>query len=173
MNIDKNEYGTYYEKYVKLSNGTPLQDLLNLNMREMRDLFEGLSEEDSLYRYGESKWSLKQVFGHLIDTERIFNYRALSVARGEPKMIPGYDHHIYVQNADFDSHSLNSLKEQYESTRNFTISLFSSFSDEDLLSRGIINGHAFTVRAVGYVIAGHELHHLNIISERYLPGLTA
>ena len=171
MKIDKSEYGDYYERYIKLSNGTPLTDLFASNFREMRDFLDGLTEEDSQYRYEENKWSLKQVFGHLMDTERIFNYRALCLARGEQEALPGYDHDAYVQNADFNRYLLNNLKEQYESTRNFTLSLFSGFSDEELLRRGTINGHSFTVRATGYVIAGHELHHLNVINERYLPGL--
>lgn len=172
MNIEKNEYGEFYERYVKLSNNTPLDDLLKSNAKEMNDLFEGLSEEDSLYKYEEGKWTLKQVLGHLIDTERIFNYRALCVARREPNALPGFDQDIYVNNADFNAMPVSKLKEQYNATRQHTIALFSHFSDEELLRRGTISGHSFTVRAAGYVIAGHELHHLNILNERYLPGLT-
>ncbi|MDX1641179.1 MAG: DinB family protein [Balneolaceae bacterium] len=172
MNIEKNEYGEFYERYVKLSNHTPLDDLFKSNAREMKDLMNGLSEEDALYRYEEDKWTLKQVFGHMIDTERIFNYRALCVARGEPNPLPGFDQEIYVNGADFNAVPLPDLREQYNTTRQATISLYSSFTDEELLRRGTISGHSFTVRATGYVIAGHELHHLNIINERYLPGLT-
>lgn len=171
MKIEKNEYGEFYERYVKLSNNTPLDDLLKSNAREMVDLFDGLSEKDSLYRYEEGKWTLKQVFGHMIDTERIFGYRALCVARGEPNALPGFDQDIYVNNADFNATPLSKLRAQYESTRDFTLTLFSSFNDDELVRRGTISGHSFTVRATGYVIAGHELHHLNIINERYLPGL--
>lgn len=172
MNIEKNEYGEFYERYIKLSNNTPLDDLLKSNAKEVNDLFDGLSEEDALYKYEEDKWTLKQVLGHMIDTERIFNYRALCVARGEPNALSDFDQDVYVNNADFNTTPASKLREQYNATRQHTIALFSHFSDEELLRRGIISGHSFTVRATGYVITGHELHHLNIINERYIPGLT-
>lgn len=172
MKIEKNEYGEFYERYVKLSNNAPLEDLLKSNAKEINDFFSGLSEEDSLYKYKDDKWTLKQVLGHMIDTERIFNYRALCVARGEPNKLLGFDQDVYVNNADFNAIPLSKLREQYNATRQYTITLFSHFSDEELLRRGTISGHSFTVRATGYVIAGHELHHLNIINEHYLPGLT-
>lgn len=171
MNIEKNEYGDFYERYVKLSNNTPLDDLFKANAKEMNDLFEGLTEENSLYRYADDKWTFKQIFGHLIDTERIFSYRALCVARGEPNPLPGFDQDVYVTNADFNALPLSALREQYQATRQSTIALFSNFKDEELLRRGTISGFSFTVRATGYVIAGHELHHFNILNEKYFPGL--
>lgn len=171
MKIEKYEYGEFYDRYIKRSNNTPLLDLFYTNAKDAGDLLNGLTEEHSLYRYEEDKWSLKQVFGHLIDTERIFNYRALCLAREEPKSIPGFDQDLYVMNADFDLQPLESLKEQYTATRESTIALFSSFSEDELLRRGTISGTSFTVRATGYVIAGHEMHHLDIIQERYIPGL--
>lgn len=172
MNIGKKEYGEFYERYVKHSNNVPLEDQLRSNAQEMKNLFLGLSEEDAMYRYEEGKWTLKQVFGHLTDTERIFNYRALCVARGEPKPLPGFDQDLYMKQTNFNEQSLDQLQEQYEATRQSTIALYSNFSDEELLRRGTISGSSFTVRATGYVIAGHELHHLNIINERYLPGIS-
>jgi uncharacterized damage-inducible protein DinB len=172
MNIDPSEYGDFYERYVKLSNNVPLIDQLLSNTEEMKNLFLGLSDKDALYRYVDGKWTLKQVFGHIMDTERIFNYRALCVARGEPKPLPGFDQDLYMKQTKFNDQSLDQLQDQYEATRQSTIALFSSFSDEELLRRGTISDYLFTVRATGYVIAGHELHHLNIINERYLPGIS-
>lgn len=172
MKIKKDEYGDYYDRYVKLSNNVPLIELLRANSKEMNIIFKGLTDENSLYRYDENKWTLKEVFGHLTDTERIFNYRALSLARGEPKELPGFDQDLYVKNAKFATRPFTRLQEEYKSTRKSTIALFSAFTDDELTRRGTINGATFTVRAAGYVIAGHELHHLNIINERYLPGLT-
>lgn len=172
MNIEKNEYGEFYERYVKLSNNVPLEDQLRSNAEEMKQLFLGLSDEDAMYRYEDGKWTLKQVFGHLTDTERIFNYRALCVARGEPKPLPGFDQDLYMKKTNFNDQPLEKLQEQYEATRQSTIALYSNFSDEELLRRGTISGSSFTVRGTGYVIAGHELHHLNIINERYLPGVS-
>ena len=172
MNIDPSEYGDFYERYVKLSNNVPLIDQLLSNAEEMKNLFLGLSDKDALYRYEDGKWTLKQVFGHIMDTERIFNYRALSIARGELKPLPGFDQDLYMKQTKFNDQSLDQLQNQYEATRQSTIALFSSFSDEELLRRGTISDYLFTVRATGYVIAGHELHHLNIINERYLPGIS-
>ncbi len=171
MKIEKNEYGEFYERYVKLSNNVSLLDQLRSNTQEIKTLFLGLSEEDAMYCYEEGKWSLKQVFGHLMDTERIFNYRALCVARGEPKPLPGFDQDLYMKQTNFNGQSLDQLQEQYEATRQATLALYSNFTDEELLRRGTISGASFTVRATGYVIAGHELHHLNIINEKYLPGM--
>lgn len=172
MNIESNEYGDFYERYVKLSNNVPLTDQLLSSAEEIKNLFMGLSDDDAMYRYEEDKWTLKQVFGHLTDTERIFNYRGLCIARGESKPLAGFDQNLYVKSANFNEQSLHQLQAEYEATRQSTIALFSGFSDSELLRRGIISDDSFTVRAAGYVIAGHELHHLNIINERYLPEVS-
>jgi uncharacterized damage-inducible protein DinB len=171
MKIERNEYGEFYARYIELCNNVPLEDQLRSNAQEMKNLFQGLSDGDAMYRYEEGKWTLKQVFGHIIDTERIFNYRGLCLARGEPKPLPGFDQDIYMIKTNFNERSLDQLQVQYEVTRQATIALYSNFTDEELLRRGTISGSTFTVRATGYVIAGHELHHLNIINEKYLPGI--
>ena len=172
MYIKRDEYGGYYDRYIRLSNNASLEDQLRSNAREITDLMDGLSDEDALYRYEENKWTLKEMFGHLIDTERIFQYRALAVARGDSRALPGYDHNQYVENANFNSLSVRDLKKQYTDTRNASLSLFLNFTPEEMKKRGIVNNEMFTVRAVGYVIVGHELHHLNTIQEKYLPGFT-
>lgn len=165
--IQKDEYGEYYGRYVQHSNGSDLLQLLIDNSTRMMKVFDNLDDQKALFRYEAGKWSIKEVLGHLIDTERIFNYRALTLARGEENSLPGYDHDCYMKVADFDRYSLNDLKNQYSVTREFTISLFGSFSDEELMSKGVVNGSPFTVRALGYVIAGHEKHHRAILTERY------
>ncbi|MDR9364571.1 MAG: DinB family protein [Balneolaceae bacterium] len=171
MKIEHNEYGEFYARYIKLSNNVPLEDQLRSNAQEMKNLFQGLSDGDAMYRYGEGKWTLKQVFGHIIDTERIFNYRALCLARGESKPLQGFDQDLYMKETNFNEQSLDQLQEQYDATRQATLALFSNFTEEELLRRGTISEFSFTVRATGYVIAGHEIHHLNIINEKYLPGI--
>ena len=171
MFIDSKEYGSFYGRYINLTNGIPLQDLWKGGLNGVLMLMNNLTDEESLVRYEPEKWSLKEVFGHMLDTERIFCYRALAVARGEEEII-GYDHNIYLNNADFDRASLRSLKEQYIISRKYTESLFGSFSDKDLLKTGIVNSSTLSVRAMAYVIAGHEQHHLHIIAEKYLPIIT-
>jgi uncharacterized damage-inducible protein DinB len=165
--INSDEYGEYFGRYVKYSNGSDLLELFSDNRYEMMDLIKNLNDQKALYRYEEGKWSVKEVLGHVIDTERIFNYRALTLARREKNPIPGYNHDQYMKVADFDRFTLSDLQNQYSVTRDQTISLFGSFNDEELLSKGVVNNSLFSVRALGYVIAGHEMHHRSVLKERY------
>ncbi len=170
--IPKDEYGDYYSGYIALCNNIPLVELLTVNAITMDEICTKLNDKDSLYRYNEGKWSVKEVIGHITDTERIFGYRALSIARGEAQPLPGYDHNSYVRTARFNIQPLRQLVEQYHAVRQSTIVLFSSFTEGDLMKKGEINSHLFSVRAMGYVIAGHELHHTNILRDKYLPSVT-
>jgi len=171
MQIDKSEYGSYYGRYIELVNGIPLESLWASGMNDVITLMDSLTDEEALIRYEDDKWSLKEVIGHMLDTERIFCYRALAMARGEED-IKGYDHNVYLENADFDRFSLSSLKKQYHITREYSKSLFESFNREELQRTGTVNNSTFSVRAMAYVTAGHEQHHLHIIAEKYLPVIT-
>ncbi len=166
--LQTDEYGDYYAKYIRKIEYSDLVKQLKENQKSVLNILNQLDEKKALYRYEPEKWSVKEVFGHMIDTERIFNYRALALARGEKSSLPGYDHNEYVKEADFDRFSIDNLKYQYEITRASTLSLFQSFDRKVLLKRGVVNGSKFTVRGLGFVIAGHELHHLGILNERYL-----
>lgn len=170
MQVDRSEYGSYYSRYINLINGIPLQDLWESGLNDVLMLMNNLTDEEALTRYQQDKWSIKEVFGHMMDTERIFCYRALALARGE-EIIKGYDHGLYVQNAGFDQTSLGNLKEQYKITREYSKSLFGSFHEEDFAKTGNVNSTIFSVRAMAYVITGHEQHHLHIIAEKYLPAV--
>lgn len=165
--INKDEYGEYYDRYVQHSNGSDLLKLFSENRAEMIEIFKNLNDKKALYRYEPNKWSIKELLGHLIDTERIFNYRALALARGERNSLSGYDHDQYMKNVNFNRFSVKDLQRQYSVTRDYTIELFGSFDDDVLQSKGVVNGTPFTVRALGYVIAGHEIHHRSILQERY------
>ncbi|MCC5907720.1 MAG: DinB family protein [Balneolaceae bacterium] len=171
MTIEKSEYGSFYEGYIRYSNGKDLFDLLKTNENEMLLLMGTLTEDQAEYSYSDGKWSVKDVIGHITDTERIFCYRTLALARGERNPLPGYDHDAYVKTAEFKRYSVNVLKEHYQATRTATLSLFRSFTMAEMLKNGIVNEVNFTVRALGYIIAGHEIHHLKILEEKYLPAL--
>lgn len=171
MQIEKSEFGSYYGKYIDLVNGIPLKDLWESGLTDVLALIDNLTDNEALTRYQPGKWSLKEVFGHMMDTERIFCYRALAVARGEAT-INGYDHNLYLQNARFDDVTLSSLKKQYNITREYSKSLFENFNEEELQRTGTVNNSTFSVRAMAYVTAGHEQHHLHIIAEMYLPVIT-
>ena len=168
LNVD--EAGKYYSDYLAFSKGKPLLGQLISSKKAVLNFLSSLSEDDGLYSYDTGKWTVKEVIGHLIDIERTFSYRALAFARGETESLPGYDHNDYVVKANLNSQSVEQLKQQYQSERESVILLFKSFSDEMLMRKGTASNNPFTVRSLGFIIAGHEQHHLKIIRERYLPG---
>ncbi|NGP89747.1 DinB family protein [Fodinibius halophilus] len=162
-----NEYGEFYKGYIELvTEPNVLQALINQGQKTYA-FMQQLAPEEADYRYEEGKWSVKEVIGHLIDTERIMAYRALSISRGEEQSLPGYDQDDYVENADFDNRSIQSLSTEYDALRNANISLFNSFDKEQTLRKGTANGVTVSVRALVYIIAGHEQHHHNILKDRY------
>lgn len=171
MKIQNDEYGEFYAGYIAHCGERALMELLGTGKEIVLSTVQAISEEDSLFRYDKDKWTIKEVLGHMIDTERIFGYRALALARGEKIELPGYDHNQYVSEADFNRYSLNNLQQQYRTVREATVALFLNFTEEELLRKGRVNQSGFSVRGLGYVIAGHELHHISILKERYLSDL--
>lgn len=162
------EYAPLYETYVRL---VPAGDLLDTLAREHErtlGLLAEVDEERALYRYEEGKWSLKEVVGHLADTERIFAYRALTFARRDANPLPGMDQDPYVEAAGFDRRSWESLVGEWRLERQANLLLFGSFDGETLDRRGNASGFGVSVRALLYIIAGHELHHRRVLEERYL-----
>jgi uncharacterized damage-inducible protein DinB len=162
------EYADYYASYVKLVPQGDIIRILRDQMKETVALLSTLSEPQSEYRYAAGKWSIKEVIGHITDTERIMSYRLLSIARGEKASLPGYDENEYVAKADFDNQSLKDLMDHFACVRQSTIHLIKSLSDESLSRRGTANNSEVTARALITIMAGHELHHRKIIQERYL-----
>jgi uncharacterized damage-inducible protein DinB len=130
-------------------------------------LLASLDEAKAAYRYAEGKWSIKEVIGHLTDGERIMVYRALAIARGETQPLPGFEEDDYVRNAGFDAWKLTDLAEQYALVRRATLLLFRNLPDDAWDRRGNANGAEITPRALAWVVAGHELHHLKTLRERY------
>ena len=120
------------------------------------------------YRYAENKWTIKEILVHIMDDERIYAYRALRIARNDKTPLPGFEQDDYVPFSKANQRSLASILREYKTVRQATVSLFTSFNMEDLLRIGTANDHPVSVRALAWHIAGHELHHLNIIKERYL-----
>jgi hypothetical protein len=118
--------------------------------------------------YAPGKWTLKEVIGHLIDDERIFLYRALCVARNDDKPLAGFDENAYVAATSFEARSLTSLAAEYRAVRAASISFFQSLTPAEWTRRGIVNGYEASVRGLAFHVAGHELHHLRVIREKYL-----
>jgi len=162
-----NEYPAFAQAYVGSVPDENVLELLEDTKPVTYDLFYNLSEEQAMHAYAEGKWTLKQVLGHMIDTERTFAYRALCFSRNNIEL-PGFDQDIYVNNTDFNSRSIQSLADEYKATRESNMFLFNSLSEEQLLRGGKASSNPVTVRALVYMTAGHEQYHLRLIKERYL-----
>lgn len=161
------EYVPYYHTYIgKVPDGDVIA-LMEKLKESTYNLFSTMTDERANYAYGEGKWTLKQVLGHLIDTERTFAYRVLCFSRNYVEL-PGFDQDIYVNNADFNSRSIQNLAEEFRVTRESNIYMISALTEEQLDRKGIASGNEATVRALVYMMPGHELHHLKIMKERYL-----
>lgn len=161
------EYDKYYGNYIKLIGSENVVQVLIQQAQQTYAVFHRLTPEEASYRYKDGKWSVKEVFGHLVDTERIMAYRALCISRGETNSLPGYDQDAYVEQAGFDQRSLQNISTEYDALRNANISLFNSFTEEQILRTGTANGVTFSVRALAYIIAGHERHHMQVLEEHY------
>lgn len=167
---DASEFLPYYGKYIdRVPDGDVLQTLDD-GLGEMMALARGLPEERGGHRYAPEKWSIREVLGHIMDAERIFAYRALRIARGDATPLASFDENAYVPAGRFDARTLADLAEEYEAVRRATLLLFRSTDDEALQSRGVASGAGVTARALAWIIAGHERHHLTLLRERYLAA---
>jgi hypothetical protein len=166
------EHDAYFSTYIDRLEGENLMGELELQVGELTELCEDLSEAEGEYRYDSGKWSLKEVLGHLIDTERVFAFRALWFARGETAALPGFDQDEFVRQAEFDRRSLASLLVEFGDVRRSNVDLLSNFRDKDWQRSGISDDAELSVRAIGYILAGHVIHHLEILRERYLRPLS-
>lgn len=166
--MNSQTYPVYYQGYIDKVPEEKLLEILQLTLSESLKSLVMISEEKGNYAYESGKWTIKDVLQHLIDTERIFCYRALAFARGESNDIPGYDHNAYVENANVGNRSMKSLLEEMKRLRSSTIDLFSTFNKETLERKGKANGQELSVEQIGHIIIGHEMHHIRIIEERYV-----
>ena len=162
------EYAPYYERYISLVESNDVLASLDEQRRQMLLLLSGRSESDGDIRYAPGKWTVKEVLGHLCDAERIFSYRALCVARNDSTPLPAFDENSYAANAPFSHRPLPDLIEDFIAVRRATLSLFRNFDEAAWARRGTANNNPVTVRALAYIIAGHELHHRRMLQEKYL-----
>lgn len=161
------EVPEYFRQYTNLVADGDVLAILGAQIEETTALLRGVDEERADFRYAEGKWSIKEILGHLADSERVFAYRALSFARGETTSLPGYDHDSYVQHADLEERSLQDVVSEYGFIRRSNIALFEGFSERAWVREGSANGIAMKARVVPYILAGHELHHRSVLQERY------
>ena len=162
------EYPAYFEGYVSL---VPAGDVLDTlagqiteTLRTLRDIPEGRAG----LAYAPGKWTIRQLVGHVVDSERVFAYRALCIARGDTAPLPGMDQNVYVEHANFDARTLRDLAGELERVRATTLDLLRNLDEAAWLRRGTANGSEMSVRALAHIIAGHEAHHVKVLRERYL-----
>lgn len=160
-------YNDYFASYINLTEGeTTLEALENSFFRNMA-ILSAITEEQGDVRYAENKWTVKEVLSHINDTERIMAYRALRFARNDETELQGYDETDYATYSNANNRTIGNLVAEFEEIRKSTLSLFDSFSDDMLALVGTANGMSIDVKALGLVIAGHSLHHCNILKDRY------
>lgn len=165
------EFQKYVQRYLdQVPTGNWLQEMKNSGSKTI-DLYSSLTERQAYFAYAEGKWSLKELLLHLSDTERVFQYRALAISRGEQSNLPGFDENDYVENSFANERNLSSLLEEYTLIRQSSQLLFETLNPLVLQNVGKANGNDVSVETIGKLIIGHNYHHLNMIKERYLQGL--
>jgi len=165
------DYAPYAEQYVSLVNSTDIVDTLKSQLKQTATLFSGRGERDGNFRYAPDKWTVKEVFGHVADTERIFAYRALRIARGDQTPLEGFEQDNYVRSARFNDRTFSNILDEYADVRRASVALFGSLDEEAWQRRGVASKNPVTVLALAYLIAGHELHHRKILNELYFPAI--
>jgi uncharacterized damage-inducible protein DinB len=163
-----NEYADFYKSYIQVLEDVELIEELEICLHEFIKFVQNIPMDKFDYQYAEGKWTIKEIIQHLIDSERVFSYRALRISRNDKTPLPGFDENDYVTNSNGKERSLQSLLTEMAVVRQATLSLFNSFSQEQLTKIGIASNKEVSVRAIGFIIIGHQKHHQKVFSERYL-----
>jgi len=166
-NLEPTEYHEYYKPYIDLVQEVNFLNTLKVNLEKTTAWLQQLTDEQWNYRYEAGKWSVKEVWLHLLDAERVFAYRALRIARGDQTPLAGFDQNVYVPNSKAANRSGASIIAEYRAVRTATITLFENLDEEMLNQVGTASDSPVSALALGYIITGHELHHSNILRERY------
>lgn len=167
--IKTNEYAAYYANYIHaVSDEYSLVEELEISVHRLIKFVQNIPMDKFDYRYAPGKWTIKDILLHLIDAERIFAYRALRFARRDATPLPSFDEDAYVVHARANNRNIQDLLSELATVRQATLAMFKTFSDEDLRQIGIASGQPMSVRALGFVIIGHQNHHQRVFQERYL-----
>ncbi|MGZ4156737.1 MAG: DinB family protein [Bacteroidia bacterium] len=163
-----NEYPSFYQSYVDNVKSNNIIKELTDQVLNIQAIISEIPEEKENYRYAEGKWTIKEIIGHIIDTERVLGYRAMRFARTDKTPLPGYDENFFVANANFQKQSLYSLGHEFAIVREANLALFKVWDEEALSQMGVANNLDVSVRAILFMIAGHATHHINVIKTKYL-----
>ncbi len=167
--LQNHNFADYFKHYINLvNNEEDVITALELTHKRTNNLLDLVTEDQGNFAYAEGKWSIKELLAHMVDTERIFCNRALRIARYDKTDMPGFDHDAYVPESGANERRLCEICKEFNEVRESTVALFNSFTPEMLERSGTANGNELTVLSIGYIIAGHEIHHTNILDDRYL-----
>ncbi|HTR64420.1 MAG TPA: DinB family protein [Terriglobales bacterium] len=161
------EYASYYERYISQVNASDILGAFDLQRRDMVCLLSGHDEPDGNLRYAPGKWSVKEVLGHICDAERVFAYRALRISRADATPLASFEQDAYIANGPFAHLALSDLVEEFIAVRRATISLFRNLDEAAWERKGVASNNPVSVRALAWIIAGHELHHRRILEDKY------
>ena len=166
----ENEYNatSFQSRYIQAVTGDDALKTVRENISIVENFFNNIPAEKLHFRYAEGKWTPIEILGHIIDAERILAYRALCIARGEKQSLPGFEEEDYVKATNFEKLSLKNLLQHYKAVRKANILLFKTFTAKEMKRIGKANNISYSARAMVWLIAGHELHHLTVLKERYL-----
>lgn len=167
-NLNSNEYNPYYGTYIKKTTGLTLRDHLKSSGEQTLSFLKSIPSDKLEFRYAEGKWTIKEIIQHLMDAERIFTYRALRIARKDQTPLPGFEHDDYILPSEANKRSIEDLINEFKAIKLATVALYDSFSEEMLMALGKASKSPISVRAIGFIIMGHEIHHCEVIKERYL-----
>ncbi len=165
---EAHDAAVFYHRYINYAKGNSIAEVIALYCRPLREFYNNLPEQKADHAYAEGKWTIKELLQHLIDTERIFSYRALRFARKDVTPLAGFEENFYAIHSNSKKRTLQSLKEEFNAVRTATDLLYQSFNDDQLNATGTASNHTITVNAIAFITYGHLLHHKAIIEERYL-----
>lgn len=166
--LHENEYSVFNATYIKAAGEVNLLEELEISLHDFIRFVQNLPMDKFDYRYAEGKWTIKEIIQHIIDTERIFAYRALRISRNDNTPLAGFDENSYASNTAANTRGLQDLLTELSAVRHSNLLLFKSFSDEQLLRVGIASDHPISVRAIGFMLIGHQKQHQKVFGERYL-----
>ena len=167
-NVDLSRVPEYYHKYINYAKDDDLETAFERHQKDLVSFLKDIPKKKWDYRYGEGKWSVKEVVQHVIDAERIFAYRALRFARKDQTPLPSFDENLFASNARADQRKKKDLLQELATVQKSSAFLFKSFDEEQLDQSGIASGQLTYVKGIGYIIVGHAVHHKNVLTERYL-----
>jgi hypothetical protein len=166
----RDEHIEYYSTYIDKVPDGDIVDTLTRQLPEVIAFLRSIPEDKHDHAYAPGKWTIRQIVGHLSDGERVFQYRAFRFSRADTTPVPGFDENLYVDNAPFANVSMADLIAEFEDLRRASIHLYSNLDEAALSRRGSANGHEISVRAIGFILAGHVTHHEGVIRSKYLPA---